>query len=167
MRSGSTPSCSRHFPTFKDLQPKLRFVHQTGERDFDRVRQGYQAAGFEGRIEKFIYDMPAVYAEASLVICRAGSSTLSEIAAVGRPAVLIPFPQAADNHQEVNARVFSEAGAATLFLQPRAYEEGGTDLAQRIRSWLSDPQALREMARKVAGFHKPEAAGEIVASLRA
>lgn len=152
-----------------DLRGKLRFIHQTGEKDFERVAKGYRDAGFDGRIEKFIYDMPEVYAESSLLVCRAGSSTLSEIAAVGRPAVLIPFPQAADNHQEVNARVFADAGAAALYLQPSPDRQkaAGEALARMIRDWSEDPRPLAEMTRKVADFHKPAAASEIVAYLRA
>jgi UDP-N-acetylglucosamine--N-acetylmuramyl-(pentapeptide) pyrophosphoryl-undecaprenol N-acetylglucosamine transferase len=150
-------------PELAPVRSRLRFIHQTGEKDFERIRAGYAAAGTEARIEKFIYDMPAAYAQASLLICRAGSSTLAEIAAVGRAAILIPFPQASDNHQEVNARVFSGAGAAEILLQGRAR---GADLARLVRGWLDEPAPLVEMAKRVSRFHRPEAAGQIVQNLR-
>jgi len=110
----------------KPLKDQLKWIHQTGVKDFERVQKAYFEAGIVGRIEKFIDDMASVYQESSLIICRAGSSTLSEIAAVGRASILIPLPTAADNHQEHNARVLSEAGAAHLFIQTGAQ---GEDLA--------------------------------------
>ena len=82
---------------------RVHFVHQTGERDFERIQRAHEELRSGARVEKFIYEMPEVYASASLVVCRAGSSTLAEIAAVGRAAVLVPFPFASDNHQKKRA----------------------------------------------------------------
>ncbi|MGZ3709420.1 MAG: undecaprenyldiphospho-muramoylpentapeptide beta-N-acetylglucosaminyltransferase, partial [Bdellovibrionota bacterium] len=114
-------------PLLSDLKSRLRFIHQTGEKDYERVAAGHLAAGYTSRVEKFIYDMPECYAQASLLICRSGSGTMSELAAVGRAAILVPFPFASDNHQEANARVFSDAGAAWLL---RQQEAKGEDLAR-------------------------------------
>lgn len=152
-------------PLLKDAiaESKLKLVHQTGDRDYERVRQGYASAGVPAKVEKFIYEMPQMYAEASLVICRAGSSTLSEIAAVGRASVLIPFPQASDNHQEHNARVFSEAGSAILLIQDDAK---GAELAGIIKNLMAHPEHLVEMERLVRAFHRPQAAQRIVDLLR-
>jgi UDP-N-acetylglucosamine--N-acetylmuramyl-(pentapeptide) pyrophosphoryl-undecaprenol N-acetylglucosamine transferase len=149
-------------PHLRDLLPRLRFIHQTGERDFERVRAGHVAAASLAEVEKFVYDMPAAYGRASLLICRAGSGTLSEIAAVRRAAVLVPFPHAADNHQERNARIFVDAGAALLLSQGSAR---GEDLARIIRSLIEDPAHLVRMESAVAAFHRPDAARDLVRQL--
>jgi UDP-N-acetylglucosamine--N-acetylmuramyl-(pentapeptide) pyrophosphoryl-undecaprenol N-acetylglucosamine transferase len=148
-------------PLLKDRWSRLRFVHQTGEKDFDRVKAGYeplQALGVQVRVEKFIYDMPEVYGESSLVICRAGSSTLSEIAAVGKASVLVPFPYASDNHQEHNARVFTDAGAAFLLIQAQAK---GEDLVAIIKDLMDHPEKRTDVEKKARSFFKPDSAGEI------
>jgi UDP-N-acetylglucosamine--N-acetylmuramyl-(pentapeptide) pyrophosphoryl-undecaprenol N-acetylglucosamine transferase len=145
-------------PFLKDRLSRLRFVHQTGEKDFERVKQAYSESGVLARVEKFIYDMPEVYMEASLVVCRSGSSTLSEIAAVGKPSVLVPFPFASDNHQEHNARIFTNAGAAFLLVQSKAT---GEDLAKIIRELMDHPNQREELGKRVRSFFKPDSAGEI------
>jgi UDP-N-acetylglucosamine--N-acetylmuramyl-(pentapeptide) pyrophosphoryl-undecaprenol N-acetylglucosamine transferase len=149
-------------PHLRDLRSKLRFIHQTGEADHERVARGHREAGTQARVEKFIHEMPQAYAESSLLICRAGSSTLAEIAAVGRASVLIPLPTASDNHQEKNARVFSDAQAALLLKQgPGAGEE----LARIVRSLVSEPSRLERMEGAVTAFCKPDAARQIVETL--
>ncbi len=142
-----------------DLSSKLRFIHQTGEKDYDRVVQGYQKSPIQARIEKFIYDMPTAYSESSLLICRAGSSTLSEISAVGRASVLVPLPTAADNHQEKNARIFSEKGAAFVLLQQATT---GEKLANLIRELILNPEKLTQMEVKVRELNRPEAAKDVL-----
>ncbi len=148
--------------SLRDLLPKLRFIHQTGEKDFDRVAEGYRSAEATARVEKFIHDMPDAYAQASLLVCRSGSSTLAEVAAVGRAAILIPFPKASDNHQEKNARVFSDAGAAYLLLQERST---GAELARIFREAIADPANLARMEKVVTAFHRPSAAKDVVRGL--
>lgn len=149
-------------PHLKDLNDRVRWIHQTGEKDFERVRAGYLEAGVEARVEKFIYDMPAAYQEASLLICRSGSSTLSEVAAVGRAAILIPLPSAADNHQFENAQIFAKAGAAFLVDQTQA---SGAQLAELIRRLVQDPSELTEKEQAVKQFFRPHAAKDIVSRL--
>jgi UDP-N-acetylglucosamine--N-acetylmuramyl-(pentapeptide) pyrophosphoryl-undecaprenol N-acetylglucosamine transferase len=149
-------------PYLRDILPNLRFIHQTGERDFERVRDGHRAAGTQAEVEKFIYDMPRAYGEASLLVCRAGSSTLAEIAAVGRASVLIPFPYASDNHQETNARIFTDAGAARLLVQ---FQSKGEDLARIIRELHSDSSRIDAMEQAVTRFYRPDAAHAVVRSL--
>jgi UDP-N-acetylglucosamine--N-acetylmuramyl-(pentapeptide) pyrophosphoryl-undecaprenol N-acetylglucosamine transferase len=145
-----------------DLKARLRFIHQTGEADYERVAEGHRKAGTEARVEKFIHEMPEAYAQSSLLICRAGASTLAEIAAVGRAAVLVPLPTASDNHQEKNARVFADAGAALLVKQgPGA----GAELARLVRGLVADPAGLTRMEEAVTAFCRPHAAREIVESL--
>lgn len=145
-------------PHLEDLKPRLRFIHQTGEKDHDRVVEGHRAGGTHARVEKFIYDMPTAYAEASLLVCRAGSSTLAEIAAVGRASALVPFPYAADNHQEKNARIFEKAGAARVMVQAQA---SGAELAGFIREMIENPGAIDGMERAVSEFYRPNAAADI------
>ena len=150
-------------PQLADIRTKLRFIHQTGEADYERVAQAHRDAGTHARVEKFIYDMPEAYSEASLIVCRAGSSTLSEIAAVGRAAVLIPLPSAADNHQEKNARVFSDAGAALLLAQKSST---GKDLADLIRKMMNDSPRLSSMEWAVKSFYRPAAASDLANQLK-
>ncbi|MGK5089038.1 undecaprenyldiphospho-muramoylpentapeptide beta-N-acetylglucosaminyltransferase [Bdellovibrionota bacterium FG-2] len=145
-----------------DLKPRLRIIHQTGERDFERVKKGHEKTGFNSKVEKFIYEMRDAYASASLLICRAGSSTLSEIAAVGRAAILVPFPFASDNHQEKNARVFSDPAAAILMTQKGA---SGEDLARVIRTFIEEPKKLEALEEGVRKFYRPFAARDIVKEL--
>lgn len=151
-------------PLLESRIGELRIIHQTGERDYERVRDGYAKARIPARVEKFIYEMPETYATSSLIVCRAGSSTLSEIAAVGRASILIPFPQASDNHQEHNARVFSDAGAALLLIQDQAK---GEDLARAVFDLLDHPEKRREMEARVRTFHQAKAADRIARDLEA
>lgn len=149
-------------PHMKDLFGRVRILHQTGERDFERVAEAHRLAGSGARVEKFIYDMPAAYAEASLLICRAGASTLAEIAAVRRAALLIPLPTAADNHQFKNAEVYARAGAAILLEQGRA---SGESLAREIRALVSAPARVQAIEGAVASFYRPGAAEQLIESL--
>lgn len=149
-------------PLLADLRGKLRFIHQTGEADHERVLGGHRNAGSDARVEKFIFDMRSAYVDASLIVCRAGSSTLAEIAAAGRASVLIPFPHASDNHQERNARVFADAGAARLVVQAGAT---GKDLAGIIREMFDDPSRLDAMEYAVSAFYRPNAAKDIVQAI--
>ena len=150
-------------PLLRDRFSELKIIHQTGERDFERVKAAYGSLPVDARVEKFIYDMPECYQSASLVICRAGSSTLSEIAAVGRPSILIPFPYATDNHQEKNARVFERAGAAEVLIQSHG---SGSRLAERIRSYMGPESAkLAEMGARSLSLHREHCAATIVDSL--
>lgn len=150
------------FEYLGDLLPRLRFVHQTGERDFERVSAGYAKAGIAARVERFIHDMPECYRAASLVVCRAGSSTLAELAAVRRAAILVPFPFASDNHQEKNARLLVDRGAAELMIQGKST---GKELAAKIRDYFEHPEKLDALEAGVAKFHAGDAPGKIVALL--
>jgi UDP-N-acetylglucosamine--N-acetylmuramyl-(pentapeptide) pyrophosphoryl-undecaprenol N-acetylglucosamine transferase len=137
----------------------IRWIHQTGEKDYARVLEAHTRLGTGARVEKFIHDMPACYREASLLICRAGSSTLSEIAAVGRAAILVPFPQASDDHQRRNAELFVARGAARLLPQ---LTSRGEDLAAEIRQFIENPAELAALERAVRELHRPGSAEEAV-----
>ncbi len=150
-------------PILADLRGRVRWIHQTGEKDFDRVMNGHRDAGWsDSRVEKFIDDMPACYAQASLLVCRAGSSTLAEIAAVGRAAVLVPYPFASDNHQEKNARIFTDAGAARILIQGKAT---GRELADLIRSAVENPAGIDLIEKNALKFHRENSAGLLASML--
>jgi UDP-N-acetylglucosamine--N-acetylmuramyl-(pentapeptide) pyrophosphoryl-undecaprenol N-acetylglucosamine transferase len=149
-------------PYLGELKGRIRLVHQTGEKDYERVRAAHEKAGTGARVERFINDMATVYGEASLLVCRSGASTLSEIAAVGRASILVPFPFASDNHQETNARIFVERGAAYLMIQSQSK---GEDLARVIRENAADPARLEAMEKAVVALHRPDAVRDIVLAL--
>jgi len=134
-------------------------VHQTGERDYDDIRASYAQLEFTAQVKPFLTDMPERLAWADLVICRAGQITIAEIAAVGRPAIFVPFAAAADAHQLRNAQALERAGAARIVHEGEA---SGTRLAEEILAALSRPQKLAEQAARVHQFARPNATQEIV-----
>jgi UDP-N-acetylglucosamine--N-acetylmuramyl-(pentapeptide) pyrophosphoryl-undecaprenol N-acetylglucosamine transferase len=141
----------------------VQFIHQTGVADFERVSQEYARQGVTARVEKFIDDMGTCYGQASLVVCRAGASSLSELASVGRAAVFIPLPTAADNHQEKNARIFEAAGAAVVVPQASL---GGQAFAELILGFKNDPARIQEIETKVTQFYRSDSASVIVQDLK-
>jgi UDP-N-acetylglucosamine--N-acetylmuramyl-(pentapeptide) pyrophosphoryl-undecaprenol N-acetylglucosamine transferase len=135
------------------LDEKAIVVHQAGEKHLDALKENYRKAGVEGELVAFIQDMARRYAEADLVVCRAGAVTVAELSAGGVASVLVPFPHAVDDHQTANARFLSEHGAARLLPQAELTPER---LAQLIRSL--DRPTLLDMAKKARALGKPEAA---------
>ena len=135
------------------LEERASVVHQSGERHLQALRQNYRQAGVEGELVAFIDDMARCYAEADLVICRAGAVTIAELSAGGMASILVPFPHAVDDHQTANARFLADRGAAILLPQSDMNAE---KLAQMIRA-LDRPKLL-EMAKKARAVGKPDAA---------
>lgn len=148
-----------HLASWKE---RLRVQHQTGETDLAKVRRAWETAGYKAEVSAFIHDMAAAYARADLVVCRAGATTLAELAAVGRPSILIPYPHAVGNHQELNARAFERAGAAEVILdrdlEPKM-------LAERISALLEDEGRRRRMSGAARGLARPGAAKAIAGEL--
>lgn len=140
------------FAQLADLGLQLR--HQCGARMLEEARAAYAEAKVAASIEPFIDDMAAAYAEADLVIARAGALTLAELCAAGVGAILIPFPHAVDDHQSANAGVLVDAGAAQLI--PESRLEAG-DLAARIRALAGDAAARLSMANAARSLAKPDA----------
>jgi UDP-N-acetylglucosamine--N-acetylmuramyl-(pentapeptide) pyrophosphoryl-undecaprenol N-acetylglucosamine transferase len=134
-------------------------VCQTGTRDYDMVRAAFERHGVQGRVERFIDAMDREMKAAGLVVSRAGATTLAEVTAAGRPAILIPLPTATDDHQRHNARALEEAGAAELMEQK---ELTGERLATRIIALASDRDQRRRMSAAARRLAKPRAAQEIV-----
>jgi UDP-N-acetylglucosamine--N-acetylmuramyl-(pentapeptide) pyrophosphoryl-undecaprenol N-acetylglucosamine transferase len=139
--------------------PHLHLTHQTGERDVEMVRAAYGAARLAADVEPFLHDMGRQLGQADLVVCRAGATTLAEITASGKAAILIPLPTATDDHQRKNAEALVASGAADLLLQR---DLTGVALADRILALVGDGprrQRLGAAARKLA---RPDAARVIV-----
>jgi UDP-N-acetylglucosamine--N-acetylmuramyl-(pentapeptide) pyrophosphoryl-undecaprenol N-acetylglucosamine transferase len=139
------------------LAEKPLVVHQAGEKHLETLKNNYAAAGVEGQLLAFIDDMAGCYAEADLVICRAGAVTVAELSAGGMASVLVPFPHAVDDHQTANARFLADQGAAILIQQRDLTPQ---KLAELLGSL--DRAQLLEMARKARALGKPDAA-QIVA----
>jgi UDP-N-acetylglucosamine--N-acetylmuramyl-(pentapeptide) pyrophosphoryl-undecaprenol N-acetylglucosamine transferase len=134
-------------------------VHQTGTADEASVREAYRKQGVSGTVQAFFMDMATQFQKADLVICRAGATTVAEITAMGKPAIYIPFPYAADNHQVLNAESLVKVGAAEMIQEK---DLTGAGLAERIDQYRNRPEALEQMAKAAAAHGKPDAAADIV-----
>ena len=153
-------------PTLLARYPGLRVIHQTGERDLEEVSGAYKGRSFRGPAPEataFLYDMPQAFRQASLIVSRAGATTLAEITASGKPAILIPYPHAIYGHQERNARVLERAGAAVVIL-----DQGltGERLATAVSNLIEDPAQLRNMSACSRALGRPDAAERVVAACR-
>jgi UDP-N-acetylglucosamine--N-acetylmuramyl-(pentapeptide) pyrophosphoryl-undecaprenol N-acetylglucosamine transferase len=134
------------------LDAKPTVVHQSGDRNLDALRASYRAAGVEGELVAFIDDMARRYAEADLVICRAGAITVAELAVAGLASVLVPFPHAVDDHQSANARFLSERGAALLLPQAQLTPQALAGLLGSL-----DRARLLAMAERALALGVPDA----------
>jgi UDP-N-acetylglucosamine--N-acetylmuramyl-(pentapeptide) pyrophosphoryl-undecaprenol N-acetylglucosamine transferase len=139
--------------------PHLRVTHQTGERDVEMVRAGYRSAGIPADVEPFFYDMGRRLGQAQVVVSRAGATTLAELTAAGKAAILVPLPTATDDHQRRNAEALMHAGAAEVLLQQDLL--GGV-LAQRILALVRDRAKRDAMAAAARSLARPDAAKVIV-----
>jgi UDP-N-acetylglucosamine--N-acetylmuramyl-(pentapeptide) pyrophosphoryl-undecaprenol N-acetylglucosamine transferase len=143
----------------KGLEPPIKIIHQTGSADEELVKKGYQEIGVDAEVHPFINDMSAMYLRADLVVCRAGATTIAELLVAKKGAILIPYPYAADNHQELNANEMVEKGAAVMLLER---ELDGERLAKEIRALYEDRDKIAQMERSASRAGRPEAAREIV-----
>ena len=138
--------------------PAIHIIHQTGERDYPEAQAAYLSTMVSAEVSPFIDDMPGAFARADLLICRSGASTVAEITAAGKPAIFIPLPTAADDHQRHNAATLAAAGAAQLLPQAELSPE---KLVSKVVSLLGDRAALTRMSQAVRGFAHPDAAATI------
>jgi UDP-N-acetylglucosamine--N-acetylmuramyl-(pentapeptide) pyrophosphoryl-undecaprenol N-acetylglucosamine transferase len=150
----------RCLPVLQREASGIHIIHQTGERDYNDAVAGYAALGESAEVSKFIEDMPAAFARADLVVCRSGASTVAEIAAAGKPAVFVPFPRAADDHQRVNAEALAKHGAAVVVEESKLE---GVWLAETIAALLGDSSRLQQMGAAARGLAHPIAARDIAA----
>jgi len=146
-------------PRLAASRDRLRIVHQTGDRDVAMVRSAYVDAGIAAEVEPFLFDMGQRLARADLVVCRAGATTLAEITAAGRAAILIPLPTATDDHQRKNAEALAASGGAEVLLQSDAT---GSVLAERILALADDGSRRRRIATAARSLARPDAAKVIV-----
>jgi len=148
-----------------DRVPGLTVVHQSGVASLEKTLAAYEASGADAarwRVAAFLEDMPGEYQAADLVLARSGS-TVAELAAAGRPSVLVPFPQAADDHQRKNAEVLANAGAAVVLLQAGLTADG---LFGELVGLLGNSERMREMGERARGLAKPGALGRIGGMVR-
>jgi UDP-N-acetylglucosamine--N-acetylmuramyl-(pentapeptide) pyrophosphoryl-undecaprenol N-acetylglucosamine transferase len=138
--------------------PGLRVIHQTGERDYNDVQAAYARAGVAAEVSAFIDKMSQAFAQADLLVCRSGASTVAEIAAAGKPAIFVPLPTAADDHQRRNAEAIVAGGAAVMILQAELTPER---LAQIVTELLADPGRLKEMSQRAKALSHVDAAGRM------
>ena len=141
---------------FKSLP--LSLVHQTGERDYNEVHSAYESRGVQAEVAPFFTDMSDRFAQADLIICRAGANAVAEIAAAGRAALFIPFGAATDDHQLRNAEEMARAGGARLIPEP---ELSGQRLASEVAGLIAQPRQLVELGRRARQLARPHAARDI------
>ncbi|RMF89234.1 MAG: undecaprenyldiphospho-muramoylpentapeptide beta-N-acetylglucosaminyltransferase [Nitrospinota bacterium] len=146
-------------PALRPCKESLVITHQTGKADWQMVQEAYAREGFRATVVPFIRDMGGAYAAADLVICRAGATTLAELSACGKAALLIPYPYATHNHQEINARNWQKMGAADLILDN---ELCGDVLAEKIRFYGEHREKLARMAAQSKRMGSPDATDRLV-----
>jgi UDP-N-acetylglucosamine--N-acetylmuramyl-(pentapeptide) pyrophosphoryl-undecaprenol N-acetylglucosamine transferase len=148
----------RCLPELRRQAPGIHIIHQTGERDYNDALAAYRGLGESAEVSKFIEDMPAAFARADLVVCRSGASTVAEITAAGKPAIFVPFPRAADDHQRVNAEALARVGAAVVVEESKLE---GVWLAETIAALLGDPRRVQAMSEAARELAHPNAARDI------
>ena len=134
-------------------------LHQTGSRTFHDVKEAYARAAIPADVREFIDDMAGAYSRASLAVCRAGATTVAELCATGTPAILVPYPYAAGDHQTANARALMDAGAALLV---RDDEQTAAHLEEILDRLLGDPETLDSMAARAASLRRPGATERVL-----
>ncbi len=150
-------------PGLREKIPGIHIIHQTGQRDYDHALAAYQRVGIAGEVHKFIDDMPATFARADLLVCRSGASTVGEITAAGKPAIFVPFPAAADDHQNVNARALERAGAAVVVEENKL---AAPYLVDTIAALIGDIRRLQGMSEAARSLAHPKAVEEIAEMVR-
>jgi UDP-N-acetylglucosamine--N-acetylmuramyl-(pentapeptide) pyrophosphoryl-undecaprenol N-acetylglucosamine transferase len=145
-------------PALRAQIPDLYIVHQTGERDYNDAQVAYLDAGASAEVHAFIDDMPGAFARAGLLVCRSGASTVAEVMAAGKPAIFVPFPRAADDHQKRNAEALERAGAAVMLEEAQLTSDS---LVQTVSRLFGDPTGLEKMSAAAKSLAHPDAAQQI------
>ncbi|MBF0477490.1 MAG: undecaprenyldiphospho-muramoylpentapeptide beta-N-acetylglucosaminyltransferase [Deltaproteobacteria bacterium] len=146
-----------------DRRTGWRITHQTGEKDFDAVTAEYQRLGLDANVAPFFTDMGQVYAQTDVVLARSGATTLAELTSLRKPAVFIPYPYAANNHQEINARFVSDQGAAMTITEAELTPQL---LADCLIDLMDHPEKIETMADQAGRLGRPTAAVDIVRECR-
>jgi UDP-N-acetylglucosamine--N-acetylmuramyl-(pentapeptide) pyrophosphoryl-undecaprenol N-acetylglucosamine transferase len=145
-------------PKFAEMRDRLHVIHQTGKGEFDSVSKQYEKIAPFFEVMPFIYDVETFLNRCDLLICRSGAITLAELTSLGKPAILVPLPTAAHNHQEQNARRLQEAGAAHMILQKDLSPQA---LLEKINAFMSSPQSLTIMSEASGRMGKPNATNNV------
>jgi UDP-N-acetylglucosamine--N-acetylmuramyl-(pentapeptide) pyrophosphoryl-undecaprenol N-acetylglucosamine transferase len=140
--------------------PGIYLIHHTGEKDYQAAQDAAAKAGISAEVSRFIDDMPGAFARADLLLCRSGASTVAEITAAGKPAIFVPLPTAADDHQRHNAETLANANAAHLLPEDKLTPDR---LVEELASLLNDRARLQQMGAAARQFAHPHAAAEIAA----
>jgi UDP-N-acetylglucosamine--N-acetylmuramyl-(pentapeptide) pyrophosphoryl-undecaprenol N-acetylglucosamine transferase len=143
------------WPLFQKSRLSIRFLHQAGRNALEELRAEFAQTGLAGEVTPCIADMPAAFAQADLIVCRSGAGAVAEVAAAGKPSVLVPFPFAADDHQRRNAQAFERAGAACLVADK---EITGEKLFAVIAELAGAEGMLEKMGAAAKQFARPGAA---------
>lgn len=148
----------RIIPQLREAMPNLQFIHLTGNQDFERVSAAYRTLNIPAVVQSFWKDMGAALAAADVAVSRAGASSIAELAARQLPAILIPYPAAANNHQYFNALAFVQSGAARMLSQDSSTAD---HLAYEVLELIRNPLKRSAMRHALAGWQGPSAAGDI------
>ncbi len=152
-------------PLLEEWRDRLEIIHQTGEQDYAETVQGYRDNNWpETAVTPFIKDMAGAYARSTLIVCRAGATTIAELTACGRPAILVPYPHAAAGHQSTNARAMAAKGAAMTMEETDLTPER---LATLIKGLLYDRTSIKAMAAAARGLARRGAAARLLQECRA
>ncbi|HEY6873744.1 MAG TPA: undecaprenyldiphospho-muramoylpentapeptide beta-N-acetylglucosaminyltransferase [Geobacteraceae bacterium] len=146
-------------PFLSRFRQRLAITHQTGENDCASVREAYQREGIEAAVVPFIDDMAGAYRDATLVVCRAGATTIAEVTACGKACIFIPYPHAVDDHQRRNAEALLKKGAGFMLLEQ---ELSGERLAQMIAELVEHPEQIESAGENARGLARLDAARVIV-----
>lgn len=147
-------------PTLRERIPDIHIIHQTGERDYNAAATAYTPLDRAVEAYKFIDNMPAYFAQADLIVCRSGASTVAEITAAGKAAVFVPFPRAADDHQKRNAEALERAGAAVMLEESKLTKDS---LVDTVAGLFADRKQLTQMGETASKLAHPNAAKDIAA----
>ena len=140
--------------------PGIHITHQTGERDYNAAQAAYTSLGGTVEAHRFIDNMPAYFSQADLILCRSGASTVAEIAAAAKPAIFVPFPRAADDHQKRNAEALARAGAAVMLEESNLSRES---LVSAVTGLFANRSKLTQMGEAASKLAHPNAARDIAA----
>lgn len=153
-------------PLLKETNLEFAVTHQTGEADFEFVRSSYAESGIDAEVRPFISSIVDEFEKADLIVCRAGATTCAEVAAAGKPAIMVPLPGAADDHQRKNAEAMEKQGAVRVIIQSELTSES---LADILKELLLKPSLISDMGTAARAMARPDAAAatvDIIESLR-
>ncbi|MBN2655016.1 MAG: undecaprenyldiphospho-muramoylpentapeptide beta-N-acetylglucosaminyltransferase [Nitrospirae bacterium] len=142
-----------------DIRQNIQFLHQTGQNYAEKVKDAYRRLDFRSVVVPFIYNMAEAYAAADIVVCRAGATTLAELTLIGKPAILVPYPFAASDHQTRNAMKLADMGAAKVIMERNL---SGEMLSASIRELYLDATKRKEMEQSARAFGRSDAADRII-----